>query len=124
MFSVKHSSVSYEYLVYGQQVGSKCRQNELSKIYNQDFSTILSIGYNERYVEGSVQALKQEDLQRVLGRIEDDDLPVTFIFSGETTFCINGNKNQLNAHVWRTESPHVILEHERNSQKMNVFSAI
>jgi hypothetical protein len=31
----------------------------------------------------------------------------------------------MNRHnVWGTENPHVILEHERNSPKVNVFCAI
>jgi hypothetical protein len=80
----------------------------------------------------SVQALKPEDLavryefcREVLARTENDnDLPAKFIFSDEATFHITCKVNRHNARVWRTESPHVTLDHERYSPEVNVFCAI
>jgi hypothetical protein len=75
------------------------------------------------------QALKPENLavryefcREILARIENDnDLPARFIFSDEATFHINGKVNRHNVRVWRTENPHVTLEHERDSPKVIVF---
>jgi hypothetical protein len=79
-----------------------------------------------------VQALKPEDLavryefcREILARIENDnDLPARFIFSDEATFHIKGKVNRHDVRVWGTENPHVTLEHERDSPKVNVFCAI
>jgi hypothetical protein len=51
-------------------------------------------------------------------------LPARFLFSEEATFHINGRVNRHNVRVWGTENPHVTLEHERDSPKVNVFCAI
>jgi hypothetical protein len=74
-----------------------------------------------------VQALKPEDLaaryefcREILASIEND-LPARFIFSDEATFHINCKVNRHNVRVWGTESPHVTLEHERDSPKVNVL---
>jgi hypothetical protein len=78
-----------------------------------------------------VQALKLEDLAiryefccKILARIENGDLPARLIFSDKVTFHINGKVNRHNVHIWGTENPHVSLEHERDSPKVNVFCAI
>jgi hypothetical protein len=79
-----------------------------------------------------VQDLKPEDLaiqyefcREILTRVENEnDLPARFIFSEEVTFHINGKVNRHNVRVWGTENPHVTLEHERDSPKVNVFCAI
>jgi hypothetical protein len=79
-----------------------------------------------------VQALKPEDLavryefcREILARTENDnDLPARFIFSDDATFHIKGKVNRHNVRVWGTENPHVTLEHERDSPKVNVFCAI
>jgi hypothetical protein len=79
-----------------------------------------------------VQAMKPEYLsvryefcREILSRIvNDNDLPARFIFSDEATFHINGKVNRHNVRVWGTENPHVTLEHERDSSKVNVFCAI
>jgi hypothetical protein len=76
-----------------------------------------------------VQALKPEDLavryqfcRAILAMVEkDNDLPATFIFSDEATSHINGKVNRHNVRVWGTENPHVTLEHERDSPKVNVL---
>ncbi|GBM52585.1 hypothetical protein AVEN_84075-1 [Araneus ventricosus] len=53
---------------------------------------------------------------------DDDDLVGTLIF--EPTFHLPGKVNRHNVRVWGTELPHVILEQERDSPKVNVFCAI
>jgi hypothetical protein len=32
--------------------------------------------------------------------------------------------NRLNVSIWRTEQPHAQIEHQRDSPKLNVFSAL
>jgi hypothetical protein len=78
-----------------------------------------------------VQALKLDDLtvrfefcRYILARTADNDFTAKFIFSVEPTFHINGTVNLHNIQVWGTENPHVTLEHERDSLKVNVFFAI
>jgi hypothetical protein len=78
-----------------------------------------------------VQALKPEDLaaryqfcREILARIENNDLPATFIFSDEATFHTNGKMNRHDVRVWGTENPHVTLEYERDSPEVNVLCAI
>jgi hypothetical protein len=51
-------------------------------------------------------------------------LHTSFIVRDEATFYIRGKVNRHNARVWGTENPHVTVEHERNSPKVNVFCAI
>jgi hypothetical protein len=78
-----------------------------------------------------VQALKPEDLavryefcREILARIENNDLSARFISSDKATFHINGKVNRHNVRFWVTENPHIILEHERDSLKVNVFCDI
>ncbi|GBN90537.1 hypothetical protein AVEN_54331-1 [Araneus ventricosus] len=46
------------------------------------------------------------------------------IFSDEAAFHLSGKVNRHNVRVWGTELPHVIVEQERDSPKVNVFCAI
>ncbi|GBM27209.1 Canalicular multispecific organic anion transporter 2 [Araneus ventricosus] len=55
---------------------------------------------------------------------DDDDLVGTLIFRGEATFHLSGKVNRHNVRLWDTELPHVIVEQERDSPKVNVFCAI
>ncbi|GBN87611.1 hypothetical protein AVEN_135866-1 [Araneus ventricosus] len=48
----------------------------------------------------------------------------TLIFSDETTFHLSGKVNRHNVRVWGAEFPHVTVELERDSPKVNVFCAI
>jgi hypothetical protein len=45
-------------------------------------------------------------------------------FSDEATFHWSGKVNRHNVRIWGTETPHVAIEHERDSPKVNVFCAI
>ncbi|GBL96730.1 hypothetical protein AVEN_111864-1 [Araneus ventricosus] len=56
--------------------------------------------------------------------MEDDDLSGTLIFSNEATFHLSGKVNRHNVRMWGTVLPHVIVEQERDSPKVNVFCAI
>ncbi|KAJ4429745.1 hypothetical protein ANN_21949 [Periplaneta americana] len=42
----------------------------------------------------------------------------------EATFHTSGKINKHNCHVWGTQKPHRIIEHERDSPKVNVFCAL
>ncbi|PSN38888.1 hypothetical protein C0J52_27151 [Blattella germanica] len=42
----------------------------------------------------------------------------------DATFHINGNVNRQNVRIWGIENPHLILEVERGSPKLNLFCAV
>ena len=46
------------------------------------------------------------------------------MFSDEATFYTNGKVNRHNVRIWGEENPHVTIEHDRDSPKMNVFCVI
>jgi len=55
---------------------------------------------------------------RIKSHIENDnDFVNRLTFSDESTFHLTGKVNRHNVHTWGTETPHVIIEHERNSPK-------
>ncbi|KAJ4445323.1 hypothetical protein ANN_07128 [Periplaneta americana] len=55
---------------------------------------------------------------------DDDDLFSRLIFSDEATFHTSGKINKHNCRVWGTQKRHRIIEHERDSPKVNVFCAL
>jgi hypothetical protein len=55
---------------------------------------------------------------------EDEGVLSKSLFSGEATFHVHGKVNRRNVHVWGTEQPRRVVEHERNSLKVNVFCAM
>jgi hypothetical protein len=70
-------------------------------------------------------AVRYEFCRDFQARIENhNDLPTRFIFSDEATFRIKGKMNHHGVRVWGTENPHVTLEHEGDSPKVNVFCTI
>jgi hypothetical protein len=54
----------------------------------------------------------------------DDNLLSKIIFSDEATFHLSGKVNRHNVRIWESENPHVTLEVERDSAKINVFFAV
>lgn len=55
---------------------------------------------------------------------DDRDLVSRIVFSDEATFHLSGKVNRHNVRIWGTEQPHQIVQHERDSPKVNVFCAI
>ncbi|KAJ4437756.1 hypothetical protein ANN_13694, partial [Periplaneta americana] len=55
---------------------------------------------------------------------DDDDLFSRLIFSDEATFHTSGKINKHNCRVWGTQKPQRIIEHERDSPKVNVSCAL
>jgi hypothetical protein len=45
-------------------------------------------------------------------------------FSDEATFHVSGAVNHRNVRIWVTENPHAYVQHQHDSPKVNVFSAI
>jgi hypothetical protein len=43
------------------------------------------------------------------------------VFSDESTFHLSGKVHRHNVRTWGAENPHVIVQHERASPKINVF---
>ncbi|KAL4131917.1 hypothetical protein QTP88_009149 [Uroleucon formosanum] len=79
-----------------------------------------------------LQALHDDDMQKrnefctfVLEKSEEvEQFFYRIIFSDEATFHLNGKVNRHNVRIWRLEDPRVVVEHERNSPKLNVFCAV
>lgn len=79
-----------------------------------------------------LQALRANDKVRrvefcnaMLRNMEEDDSFLSrVIFSDEATFHINGKVNRHNVRIWGLQNPHVTLEHERDTPKLNVFCAV
>jgi hypothetical protein len=46
------------------------------------------------------------------------------LFSDEATFHVHGKPNRHNVRVWGTQQPRKVIEHERDSSKVNVFCAM
>jgi hypothetical protein len=45
-------------------------------------------------------------------------------FGDEATFHVSGAVNRRNVRIWGSENPHVYVEYQRDSPKVNVFCAI
>ena len=54
----------------------------------------------------------------------EDEFNKRLVFSNEATFQKNGKVNRHNVRIWGEKNPHAIIEHERDSPKVNVFCAI
>lgn len=57
-------------------------------------------------------------------KLEDNGFDDRLVFSDEATFHLNGKVNKHNTRIWGSENPHELLEHERDSPKVNVFCAV
>lgn len=78
-----------------------------------------------------VQAITADDKKKrkqfcidMQEKLEEDEFRGRFVFSDEATFHTNGKVNKHNVRIWGEENPHVTVEHERDSPKVNVFCAI
>ncbi|CAH2011247.1 unnamed protein product [Acanthoscelides obtectus] len=56
--------------------------------------------------------------------MEDDEFANCLVFSDEATFHLSGRVNRHNIRIRGTENPHMIVQPERDSPKLNVFCAI
>jgi len=78
-----------------------------------------------------VQALRVGDRRKrtefgdmLLQDMEDDTFSRRLIFSDEATFHLSGKGSRHNVGIWGLENPYEIVQHERHSPKINVFSAV
>jgi len=78
-----------------------------------------------------VQALSVGDRRKrtdfcdmLLEDMEDDTFLPRLIFSDEATFHLSGKVSHHNVRIWGLENPHEIVQHERGSPKIDVFSAV
>jgi transposase len=61
----------------------------------------------------------------MLNEIDDDELFLErIVFSDEATFHISGHVHSHNIRMWGQEHPHAIVEHERDSPKINVWCGL
>ena len=56
--------------------------------------------------------------------MEDDEFANRLVFSNGATFHLSERVNRHNIRIWGTENPHMTVQHERDSPKLNVFYAI
>ena len=56
--------------------------------------------------------------------LEEDEFNERLVFSDEATFHTNGKVKRRDVCIWGKENPHVFIEHERDSPKVNVFCVI
>jgi hypothetical protein len=54
----------------------------------------------------------------------DDDYLQKIIFSDEDTFHTHGVVNRHNCRIWGNENPHALMEHVRDSPKVNMWCSI
>jgi hypothetical protein len=65
------------------------------------------------------------DILHWLSRFEDDELFTAKIgFRDEATFHLSGNVTWHNLIIWGSNNPHEVIEHTRDSPKLNVFCAL
>jgi hypothetical protein len=58
----------------------------------------------------------------MIDRIAEDETFLSKIcFSNEATFQLSGKVNRHNIRVWGSENPHTVVEHSRDSPKINGF---
>ena len=78
------------------------------------------------------QALEPDDYPRraafatdILERIDvDNEYLQRVCFSDESTFHLSGKVNRHNVRIWGSQNPHVVVEHQRDSPKVNVWSGL
>jgi len=79
-----------------------------------------------------LQALNEGDREKRLEfcefvlhkEAEEENFLSHLIFSDEATFHISGKVNRHNVRIWGLEKPHEVVEHQRDSPKVNVFCAV
>lgn len=79
-----------------------------------------------------VQKLEQNDFplrtefaNNVLDRLElNENYLKRICFSDEATFHVCGKVNRHNCRIWGSENPRVVIEHERDSPKVNVWCGL
>lgn len=60
-----------------------------------------------------------------LNRIDDDEnFLKNVFFSDEATFHVSGTVNRNNCRVWGAEHPHEVIQHQRDSPKVNVWCGL
>jgi hypothetical protein len=58
----------------------------------------------------------------MMNRISEDETLLSKIcFSDEATFHLSGKVSRYNIRIRGSENPHAVVEHVRDSPKMNVF---
>ncbi|GBO03785.1 hypothetical protein AVEN_220072-1 [Araneus ventricosus] len=79
----------------------------------------------------SLQALRPSDQEHqlnvcvyMLEAMEADDICTRLVFNDETTFHLSGKVNRHNVSLQGLTNPHIWIEHERDSSKVNVFRAM
>lgn len=61
----------------------------------------------------------------MLQRIQhDEDFLKKVCFSDEATFHVSGTINRHNVRIWGSETPHAVVELQRDSPKVNVWCGL
>ena len=56
--------------------------------------------------------------------MEDDNFLTRLIFSDQATYLISGKGKRLNVRIWGLKNPQEILQHQRDSPKVNVLCTV
>ena len=63
--------------------------------------------------------------EEILERIDADNDYLQYVaFSDEATFHVSGKVNRHNVRIWGSENPHAVIEHQRDSDKVNVWCCV
>ena len=78
-----------------------------------------------------VQTAKADDKQKckqfyvdVQEKVEEEELYERLVYSNKATFYTNDKVSRHKISIWSEETPHVTIEHERDSKKVNEFCTI
>jgi hypothetical protein len=63
-------------------------------------------------------------LEMLSRKYDDDAFMNHVVFSDKTTFHVSCKVNRHNCRIWGSENPHEVMEHERDSPKLNVCCAL
>ncbi|PSN48403.1 hypothetical protein C0J52_18524 [Blattella germanica] len=63
--------------------------------------------------------------ETMLDKVDDDDSLLTRVcFSDEATVHVSGKVNKHNCRIWGFKNPRDVIEHQRDSPKLNVWCRI
>jgi len=87
------------------------RRRLLMKPYRLQLVQALRVGYRRK---------RKDFCDMLLEDMEYNTLP-RLIFSDEASFHLSGKVSRHNVRIWGLENPHEIVQHGRNSPKINVL---
>jgi hypothetical protein len=114
------------------QISTRWASKELGDVSHMAVWRVLRKNSFRPYKFHLLQELKPNDGSHrrdfctdMLNPLEEDNLFLDkIIFSDEATFHFSGKVNRHNLIIWGSQNPHQVVEHVRDSPKVNVFSVL